>query len=584
MDFKWITEWFSSFCVVKIFSQTTSPPSSSSWIKGRVERRNMSTISISSERVGKNLLLQVCNRIYLLSCVIGFLYQISMISSEYFSYQVSSDLFIQIPIELNAPDTSICVRYSDVFNVKEYSRRNGIKIHEKTGSTSLKYKLGKIVTIQDIFNYTPSVKEVISSCLIRLPKSYGYKAYKDHHRRQYDVSEEESDCEKLFHVNKFYTQDEVCYMFTLVPSQQESYQYHNLGQSLSKPGEFYKIILSGAFNPTRMGKIVIHKSSWTPFTSISFAPSFNTESIHKEWRSDWNNKFYATYIMFSQQRLPPPYDSYCLNYQTTNMVSRSLCLKNCITESTLKEFNLVPFSSIGLEPINKRHITTLYLYKNSTAENLLDQLEDQCKLKCFRMDCNNTYFMTKLIPSLTSLERDGLSVVTTAPRSASYIITNSPSSSLTEYLVYVSSCLGIWFGFSFMDLNPFSLKGRGIKNAINSLWNSFQILLTYPFKKDGEVIEEKVGRRENLITKNYLRRRNLIRRNPTLNGDGVNELQCYHLKCGHTECDYCLTTSRLISASIKGEKEQFVAVLKKDREQKREEMKIEKGKKKWFCF
>lgn len=508
----------------------------------------------------KNLLLRGCNSIYLFCCVIGFLYQISMISSEYFSYQVSSDLFIQIPVQLDAPDTSICIRYSDVFDVKSYSHANAIDVHEKIATTSLKYKLGKIVTIQDVFNFTPKIGSVLSSCLIRLPKSYGYKRYSEGYK-----------CQHLFNVHKFYIQDEVCYIFTLIPSKNQTYKYHNLGQALSKPGIFYQLTLSGRFNNTKSGKVVIHKSTWTPFTSISFAPSFNTltESMKGEWRQDLNNKFFATYTMFSQQRLPSPYVSNCLDYEKIGISSRSLCLKECITKESIQSFGLVPFSVISLEPVRRRHMTTLYLYKNSSAENFLDFLENKCKLKCYQLDCNNTYFMTKLIPSLTSLEQDGLSFVITAPRSASYIITNSPSSSLTEYLAYVSSCLGIWFGFSFMDLNP-SRMNNGIKNAMSGLGNSVRKVMRFRGNEN--------MKRRNLITKRLAERRNLRQEKRI---SSLNE-PCHHLERGHIRCTYCITTSRLLRAAMKGERTQYLMVKLKERERREKERK--ETKKKWFCF
>lgn len=511
----------------------------------------------------KNLFLRGCNSIYLFCCVIGFLYQIGKISSEYFSYQVSSDLFIQIPVQLDAPDTSICIRYSDVFDTKTYSHVNSIKIDAKIATTSLKHELGKIVTIQDVFNYTPKIGSILSSCLIRLPKNYGYKRYSESYK-----------CQHLFNVHKFYIQDEVCYMFTLISSKDQTYQYHNLGQALSKPGIFYQVTLSGRFNNTKIGKVVIHRSTWTPFTSISFAPSFNTmtESMERGWKRDMNNKFFATYTMFSQQRLPSPFVSNCLDYEKIGIASRSLCLKECITKESIQFFGLVPFSVISLEPVKRRHMTTLYLYKNSSAEKVLDSLEDKCKLKCHQLDCNNTYFMTKLIPSLTSLEQDGLSFVITAPRSAFYIITNSPASSLTEYLVYVSSCLGIWFGFSFMDLNPFTMNGRGrmIKNAVTGFGNSVKKVMRFR--------ESENMKRRNLITEGLLRRRNLRQREKI---SGLNE-PCHHLERGHIECIYCITTSRLLRAAMRGERTQFLMVKLKERERREKERKA--GKKKWFCF
>lgn len=53
-------------------------------------------------------------------------------------------------------------------------------------------------------------------------------------------------------------------------------------------------------------------------------------------------------------------------------------------------------------------------------------------------------------------QEEDLTFVVNVPQEPSYDIAYYPKLSMTEWLIYVFSCLGSWFGVSMMGLNPFN--------------------------------------------------------------------------------------------------------------------------------
>ena len=129
-----------------------------------------------------------------MGCFVGCMWQISSISKIYFKYETSTELKLSIPGELPAPDLSVCFRYSDIFNVSRFNvNRTGDKLSESQNEDAIK-QIQSVVTIADIFEYTPPTDLVIVKCRVRLPDEYRY--------REFNVSQ----CRESFKIYNFYVQ------------------------------------------------------------------------------------------------------------------------------------------------------------------------------------------------------------------------------------------------------------------------------------------------------------------------------------------------------------------------------------------
>lgn len=126
-------------------------------------------------------------------CTIGLTLHISLISLKYFNYEATSVLSMDTPKKVDMPALSICIRYWDILD-----HHNLSNVVNETWQDSV---LPKNITLQQIFDNTPSSDAIFHDCLIRLPGHYRFEA------------EVGSNCFRFFKVKKFYTQEYVCYRF-----------------------------------------------------------------------------------------------------------------------------------------------------------------------------------------------------------------------------------------------------------------------------------------------------------------------------------------------------------------------------------
>lgn len=116
----------------------------------------------------------------------------------------------------------------------------------------------------------------------------------------------------------------------------------------------------------------------------------------------------------------------------------------------MAHLNLVHFSSIVLEEYDTRHVTTEDM-KNETISRKLLQIEKECKKRCPRRACHAHYTITKLI--VNHLE-DFHGINVELPQDPFISVKHRPSLLFAEFLVYIMSCFGTWFGLSVYALNP----------------------------------------------------------------------------------------------------------------------------------
>lgn len=167
-------------------------------------------------------------------------------------------------------------------------------------------------------------------------------------------------------------------------------------------------------------------------------------------------KFRVSYSVISIQRLAYPYKTNCQNYETSD---QQTCQQTCLNDGTQRRFGKISFSTITKLPLDLKHVSP-WDVDNETFRHQFNALAISCDATCKKDNCFDTITSTKV----TAFES----------RICSYFQVNYPTDSyfrirflaritFTEYLVYrvyILSCLGIWFGVSIINLNPFSMFSR----------------------------------------------------------------------------------------------------------------------------
>lgn len=382
--------------------------------------------------------------IFFLLCTLGFIFQTSSLASTYFEYNTTSSVGIAMPDLLDSPDVSLCIRYADIItdkSLRTYDRTQGKrKVKELR---SLQDKL----TLKDIFNKTPSSKNILLECLYRSPRSFNVHQGTSH------------ECQKIFSTEKYIFGEYICFHYSQIIQTNETFYFGTLAFSLVYSSLFYALVLDKKqIDSADYCKIIIHGRDSLPYDSIAYPIAFSREITD-------NDKYYSfvtTYSKITIQSLPPPYATLCRSYSLFHQSKRS-CINECIKVNSLRVFNKVPFSGIEVKPLPLKHISFSDL-QNVTFARLFEQISYSCRSECKQISCLDENYLSTLYKEQSTVGLDGLTLNIMAPSSPSTTILHRPFMSVPEFLLFISSLLGIWYGISMISFNPSSLVKRLIKS------------------------------------------------------------------------------------------------------------------------
>ena len=179
------------------------------------------------------------------------------------------------------------------------------------------------------------------------------------------------------------------------------------------------------------------------------------------------DRFRVAYESASLTRLKAPYTSNCRDYEKSGYNSDSDCFRQCIIRQCIKTFKKVPFSTILNEPYAYEHIRYVDL-QNITMRKQLTALHSICAAECKQANCEEKYVLTR---ANRETGVGDLSFTVNAPKDLHIDIELHPKMIFQEYLIYIFSVFGTWFGLSIITLNPFKL----LKRLQSNQRNNFQI-------------------------------------------------------------------------------------------------------------
>lgn len=347
---------------------------------------------------------------------------------------------------------TLCVRYGDVMNGTRQPFRSG-----SAEEVAYMRDLQKKITIEQVFQWTPPEAKIMEKCMFRKPMRYFIHDWNT------------SMCYEHFIIRKFYIQEAICYQFTINHTHDfttNRYHYQNLAHPLSYPGVFYGVFLNATLLiGADVCKVCISSKDDSPLNSVPYAPYFNRRLKER----DKYNMVGAAFHRTSLHSLPPPYKTRCRTYEEFHNDKRR-CFNDCLKYHGIKELGKVPFSVVVSESRNLRHICSEDL-ENETIVSEIHRVERFCSSECKEPGCIKKFFKTVLQIEERGEHSEVFTILVQTPRSPFIRITHIPKLDLTEYLVYISSCFGTWFGLSIISLNPAKLqshwlKRRAQKNAV----------------------------------------------------------------------------------------------------------------------
>ena len=381
----------------------------------------------------------VLSTVFKLLCLVGFVYQITEISLQYFAFKTSTKITFELDNKFIDPSVIFCTRYTDVIDRTNYQKYD---IHPRRT-----YNLKEIftdmtkLTVKDIFDLTPDPKEVIMGC-----------QYRENDYRVKTLTR--SQCYSRFHVVKYYEGAFICYQFR-TKIEDSKFRYEEAALSYHDLNELYMFHLHPQFLSSNAIKLIsfvpggVNASVFNmPFVSRRFYV-FRVRYGHDPPETSKINYLQVSGDIYSTKRLKKPYDTNCVENLEE---AESPCRRRCNIAS-FRKHNLYPPNEFITEPRNIKPFNILIL-QNATILRDVKTRNDNCMRKCRKNSCNGWYSVSSL-QSFPVFYNNSLSVGSICSNRPNVVIVHFPRISLMDLILYSSSSLGLWFGFSVLSMNPF---------------------------------------------------------------------------------------------------------------------------------
>lgn len=392
---------------------------------------------MSSERI-----LITISYLFKMSCFLGVLYEIVIMSQLYFKYRVATQISVEINGTVTPYASTICTRYTDVLNYRRLERKTGRSWKDLTDGESVK-NYAENLTIQEIFNNTPGPNKVVKSIQFRKAGSYKILTYS---RMQ------------AVRVTKFLYSEFVCYQVALNREYETTMAHSFLSVTTQSPGLVYEVKLTGKLNLAHYMKLASVPSEVLPRRSIRFQPVIRrgrrgTARIHSNFTPLFNY-YLNTVSRIQSYFLPAPYETDCLDYRrVTPYRSEEVCKHTCMQEQVLDKLDRISFTIFVMKPHAKKMIVNAD-YMDKETERTFLEIQDYCdRIHCPKRDCRYRVSMT----STTALPDASFRVRMMVPMQPSIYKKTYPKTDFIEYFTFVSSTISTWIGISVLWFDPHNL-------------------------------------------------------------------------------------------------------------------------------
>ena len=140
-------------------------------------------------------------------------------------------------------------------------------------------------------------------------------------------------------------------------------------------------------------------------------------------------------------------------YRGRNNNSSGMCSDCCMIGKIRQQLNRIPFQAVVLQPLPLKHVNYDDI-SDPFRSRILSDATNECADQCDFENCEDQYTITQVMKEEKS-PRDRIRIQLEAPRSPQIMIEYEARLTLDEYLIFVSSTFGTWFGLSLLTLNPF---------------------------------------------------------------------------------------------------------------------------------
>ena len=378
-----------------------------------------------------------------LICIAGCAYQIIYIFLSYFEYgTVTRNKYYQQQITPFSDLHTCFLCLSDMLNMSHIQAKYGIS--EKPHDS---FDLMDIVTIGDMLTFTPDID--ISECAFR--DSTG----------NYVIFANQSMCSDFFALSKYLNGQYVCHKLSI--KDPFDITLLSVSTSLKYDRSMYEIRFVGQHSKARKIR---------PTITTKIFPTIGNKYASTYYKS--SNQDLSLHIScqnITNYWLGYPYDSFTCEEE--GEIGYYQCFDSCIEKKTMKEYNRLPYTSFyntSMYGESDIKMMSPSMIKNRTISSVLNKWYIECGKICNMYACVDTFCLS-VGHSDTSIQVNGIKSGSTirieSPSSPNAYIIYVPQVPLLDFIIYILSSLGTWFGLVIIQCNPIQICKYSNANYCN---------------------------------------------------------------------------------------------------------------------
>ena len=380
------------------------------------------------------LSLKLVSFVFWILCVIGMSYQLILILSIYFEYDVSTRVDIAIPSRISPQTVTLCTSYADVLDYNRLNRDTN-RNWSYPQDMNKRHQYQSEITVAEIFHFSPQNTSFLTGLWLKKGKSAKWFLYNN------------SNLSDVIIVKRFVYLEYICYSMT--PVNASSQPYNQLAAAPYGLGLVKEYVFSEDLKRSNVIVLVITDNDSGLYRALSTS-TYRFRFYNESTKSAHYNTFIVHEYSIEVLSLPYPYKSDCFDYRSIGYEDELDCSQDCTTTQTINKFGKLPYSLIIRKPQSRR-IVSYTDHQNEKIDKEIMEISTKCSSTfCRKQECSFHRSITEVSVSMGSF----FTLKHILPLHPSFHITTTPHLSLVEFLTYMFSIVSTWTGLSILSMNP----------------------------------------------------------------------------------------------------------------------------------
>lgn len=448
---------------------------------------------------------------WVINCLIGNVVQLYWISSQYFRYDISTNVQLLTPDRIDIPTVTMCF---DLIRVLKWSamtepERQSVLIADGQNIFSQLEDLEGNYTIRDIEKAVFSTKDLIEGALLtqNLQSTFNTSdmfrvTFKPRDlfrivflfnpvKKNMDVIMDE----KILEIRYFLRDNRMCYLFDVKQPSWTS----NLSYTAIRKQPIISQNMLAVYGFEEATVWMLHDSIY--ILSAAGHSSRYDSNAFLGLPMKLMTSYTVTYNEYRSTLLPPPYATMCRNYSKEGLISKDGCYERCLRQLSLRSMRSLHSSLAVFPNETSKSAPFMAMYADKFANKIdkAQEVDNNCTEECSRRDCSTVLYIPRY---LTSQRRTIKSTITQVVTLTPILQTNCLEQiSLIQFLTDIASSLGFWLGMSAIGLANFVVSSIGrcklssyAKSCLASSNRETNQRTVCPLAKDHIRLERKIDR------------------------------------------------------------------------------------------